>query len=97
MISASPSPRVSNAGAGSMQHRIDVENFAGAIGDDADGATSHREHHDLAGILAVRRRLGKPSSARNETSGSSRSRKVTTPSTAVSDRATSAILCRAPG
>ena len=63
---------------------IDVKDFPGAIGNDTDGALAHREHDNLAGFVAFAVG-GRPSSARNETSGSRRSRNVTTPSTAVSD------------
>ena len=69
-----------------IRHRLD--NFPGAVGNDADVPAAHRKHEDFAGFVASLS-SGKPSSARNETSGSSRSRSVTTPRTAVSDRATS--------
>ena len=89
MISASPAPRVSRAGAGSMRFGIDVQDFPRAVGNHADGAAAHRKHDDLAASSSRPLPAGNPSSARNETRGSSRSRSVTTPSTAVSARATS--------
>ena len=71
---------------------IDVQDLARAIGDHADAprpigtTTTLPRTWPLAG--------GSPSSARNDTSGSRLSRKVTTPRIAVSERATSATCCR---
>ena len=88
MISASPSPRVSNDGAASM---VPGSTWMISRVRSATTPTAPPPIGSTTTLPGSSRPLsaGRPSSARSDTSGSRRSRNVTTPSTAVSDRATS--------
>ena len=91
VISASPSPRVSSAGAGSITRGIDATGFPGCGPPRCRPRRSPSTRPRPCRARALIVGFGRPSSARSDTSGSKRSRSVTTPSTAVSARGISAI------